>query len=261
MGLTIHYDLKTTFGPKQIVKARQIVEQLRQKALDLPFEEVRDIVEISDPKECDFEYWREKDEDKMWLLIQSQGQIKVQHPDGPSYHSYLSIKPIHIIAFTAWPGEGCEPANFGLCLYPASIKVENKYVPTKLGARWSWHSFCKTQYASQISTEHFLRCHLSVIRMLDYAKTIPSLHTKVHDEGHYWDKRDIQALAQEIGEWNEMIAAMGGMLKDSLGQENVVAPITKFADFEQMEARGRKKLSEKMADGILKVAKEKLKRT
>ena len=33
------------------------------------------------------------------------------------------MKPKHIIAFTADPGEECEPANFGLCLYPAIIFV------------------------------------------------------------------------------------------------------------------------------------------
>jgi len=26
-----------------------------------------------------------------------------------------------MITFTAWPGEGCEESNFGLCQYPAEL--------------------------------------------------------------------------------------------------------------------------------------------
>ena len=45
MGLTVHYELQSTSdSPK---KARQLLEQLRQKALDLPFKEVGEIVEFS----------------------------------------------------------------------------------------------------------------------------------------------------------------------------------------------------------------------
>ena len=52
MGLTIHYGLRsTTRSPKQ---ARELVAHLRGRALDLPFEQVQDIVEFSG-SECDFE--------------------------------------------------------------------------------------------------------------------------------------------------------------------------------------------------------------
>ncbi len=38
-----------------------------------------------------------------------------------------TVNPTRIIAFETWPGPGSEPANFGLCLYPAEIEWE--YTP------------------------------------------------------------------------------------------------------------------------------------
>jgi hypothetical protein len=45
MGLTIHYTLRSTVtGPE---KTRQLVEQLRQAALDLAMSEVSEVIEFS----------------------------------------------------------------------------------------------------------------------------------------------------------------------------------------------------------------------
>ena len=43
--------------------------------------------------------------------------------------SYFKVIPLHIIAFTTVPGDGSEPANFGLCRYPdlvvrVTVKVD-----------------------------------------------------------------------------------------------------------------------------------------
>ena len=105
---------------------------------------------------------------------------------------------------------------------------------------WRWGSFCKTQYASNPEcggVENFLRCHLLVVRMLDHAKELGIL-ADVSDEGDYWSKRDLPALAKEVGEWNEMIAAGAGKLKDWFGAE-VQTTITRFPNFERLEAQGR----------------------
>ena len=67
MGLTLHYTLhSSTRGPKQ---ARELVARLRSRALDLPFEQVHDIVELSGP-ECDFQHRGQNDPNR-WLLIQA----------------------------------------------------------------------------------------------------------------------------------------------------------------------------------------------
>ena len=89
----------------------------------------------------------------------------------------------------------------------------------------------------------FLRCHLTVIAMLDRAKALGCLE-KVSDEGDFWEKRNLPALVEEIGSWNEMIAAFGGKLKDLLGDGalRVEAAITEYPNFEQLEAAGESKL-------------------
>ena len=79
--------------------------------------------------------------------------------------------------------------------------------------------------------------------MLDKAKELGCL-AEVHDEGGFWEKRDLKALVQEIGSWNEMIAALGGRLKDLVGNGplGLEAPITEYQNFEQLEAAGQEKL-------------------
>ena len=67
MGLTVHYSLRSaTRSPK---KAREWVARLRGRALDLPFEHVGDIAELSGT-ECDFEA-RDRGDPHRWLLVQA----------------------------------------------------------------------------------------------------------------------------------------------------------------------------------------------
>ena len=64
------------------------------------------------------------------------------------------------------------------------------------------------------------------------------------DEGGYWDKRDVAALAREVSNWNEMVAGFVGRVNDWIGAAGQAASesqITKFPDFEHLEARGRVK--------------------
>src|SRR5947209_802403 len=150
MGLTIHYSLKATGS---IEDARRLVEQLHQKAQDLPFKKIGKLLELSGPP-CNFEQ-RERDDPDRWLLTQARQMIE---QDGYTYH----VCPTRLIAFSTWPGVGSEPANFGLAKYPGTISShEGKAIATGLGSDWSWASFCKTQYASNPTlggVESFLRC-------------------------------------------------------------------------------------------------------
>jgi hypothetical protein len=237
MGLTIHYSLRSsTRSPK---KARELLARLRGRALDVPFERVDDIIELSGP-ECNYEQY-DREHPSRWLLIQAGAFVDDPRNKGYSY----GVSPTHIIAFSTWPGNGCEEANFGLCRYPATIEVDN---PVRRGQRqkirtrrggWRWGSFCKTQYASNPEVggiQNFLRCHLSVVRMLDHAKELGILQS-VSDEGDYWEKRDIEALAREVGHWNEMVAAFAGQMKDIVGDE-LISAIAAYPDFEHLEAAG-----------------------
>jgi len=89
--------------------------------------------------------------------------------------------------------------------------------------------------------ENFLRCHLAVVKLLDHAKEFGLLKL-VSDEGDYWEKRDIKALAQEVGDWNSMIAGWAGRFKDAFG-DGVVSEITNYPNFEHLEAKGSEKLT------------------
>jgi hypothetical protein len=171
MGLTIHYDLQSdATSPGQ---AGQLVKQLRQAALDLAMSEVGQLVECSGSA-CRFQ--NAQDESLRWLLVQARRLISV----GQAY--YFAV-PTRLFAFSTWPGEGCEVANFGLAAYPEAIETENGELATGLSG-WSWQSFCKTQYASNPDVggiANFVRCHVSVVRLLDRAKAMGILESLIGD--------------------------------------------------------------------------------
>ena len=58
-------------------------------------------------------------------------------------------------------------------------------------------------------------------------------------------RRDIKSIAPMVGEWNKMIAGIGGQLKDQMGSNQVQSEITKFPNFEHLEAEGRAGEAEK----------------
>jgi hypothetical protein len=237
----------------------KLVSQLHQTAHDLPFKELGKIVEVSGDA-CDFNKRDHKDPLR-GALIEASGSLRVKgtHRTGDSY---VTVIPTRVICFSAWPGDGCEESNFGLCQYPAEIFSPNfGKLQTRMSG-WLWKSFCKTQYASNPDcggVVNFLRCHLTLIALLDKAKELGFLY-EVYDEGGFWDKRDVEALVKEIGSWNQMIAAFGGKLKDVLG-DGLECTIAKYPNFEQLEAAGQSTLSpetETLARLIQQVVKERL---
>jgi hypothetical protein len=174
MGLTIHYHLTTTTGDE--AQARKLVQQLRQAALDLPFQHVGEIVELRGDQ-CDWEQ-RPDDDPYRWLLVQAGTHIALpvepwEKRQGVTRH--LDVRPLHVIAFETEPGDGCEAANFGLCQYPGEVSDPGfGRHQTKLKG-WSWRSFCKTHYASDPrcgGLPNFLRCHLGVVALLDEAQRL-----------------------------------------------------------------------------------------
>jgi hypothetical protein len=235
VGLTIQYALHS--DTRSAKEARRLVEELRKRALDLPFQEVGEVVDLKGDA-CQFDRYGQ-DHPHRWLLVQA-GQFVER--EGIHY----TVAPTHVVAFNAWPGEGCEESTFGLCIYPGVLDITDPRTGRARNLRtelkgWNWSSFCKTQYSSSAEAggvPNFLRCHLSVVRMLDHAKQLGIL-AKVNDEGGFWEKRDLQALAREVGDWNEQMAALVGQLKDMFGGD-FQAPITQFKTFEHLEARGRK---------------------
>jgi len=230
MGLSIHYD----FEYHQDYPTK-IINTLRHKALTLPFENVSELGHLVG-SECDYVKVSRENE-WLWLLIQATETIEDKEKREYSY----CVTPIEVIAFRTWPGEGCEPANFGLCRFPSKIEIDNdRSIETGLGTGWHWSSFFKTQYVMQSGIEHFLKCHLMVIKMLDFAKELGILK-RVSDDGEYWKKRSVEELVKEVGEWDAFIAAQVGSLLDKTPEGgHVEAEILKRPDFEHLETEGRK---------------------
>jgi hypothetical protein len=101
-----------------------------------------------------------------------------------------------------------------------------------------------------------------VIHLLDRIAALPTMKVETNDEGKYgrsrytddpwaeqrvytWHegKYDVKALVEEVGEWNEMIAATFGALNDTLKASGsplgIESPISAFPDFERLEFKGR----------------------
>jgi hypothetical protein len=217
VGLTIHYSLQTSLTEPREVEA--LVRSLHQTAGRLPFRRVGSVKEFRD-READFEQSGRDDPDR-WLKIQAHRCLEVGDRS-------VSVKPRHIIAFTVEPGAGCEPANFGFCQFPRHVDVAVRGTPARRYATglagWSWGSFCKTQYASDSNcggVENFLKCHVGLIRLLDFAAAMAGMTVEVDDEAHFWDRRDPKELVNKVGDWNEFVAACAGTIKDLAEREGV----------------------------------------
>ncbi|HLO49391.1 MAG TPA: hypothetical protein VK211_13330 [Kamptonema sp.] len=231
MGLTIHYSLK--LDSLSIELAKEKLTALHEVAVDLPFAQVGEIVEF-EGEDCHFD--RDNRDDRLnFLKLHAYKYVR----DGDSYSSVAASRAI---AFCTWPGQGCEAATFGLALHP-------KQTATDLTG-WSWSSFCKTQYASNPEyggIEHFLKCHLLVIKMLDSAQELGILN-RVSDEGKYWENRNnIQELAECVGNYNALVAAVVGRISNLFGEgskERTYSPISDYPNFEYLEAEGSQKIDE-----------------
>ncbi|RDJ34912.1 MAG: hypothetical protein DWQ19_08745 [Crenarchaeota archaeon] len=307
MGLTVHYTLKYT--GKSPKRPAQLVERMRQLALDLPFDEVTDIVDISGQEIS--QRIEDPNDPLQWLLIQAGDYFTYPWNDRKSQR----INAERAIAFTAIPGPGSEPVNLGLCVYPKEITLDycafedqkfliykeggrpqvntKKYfkwknkdprsiepgprtVPTKFSG-WQWQSFCKTQYASNPACgglANFLKCHISVITLLDRIAELPAMKVTIEDEGKYgpstysddWEEAyaegrqptyvwhpatyNVKTLTQEVGDYNELVASLGGLLKDKAGAA-VKSPIFDYQNFEQLEFKGQKNVN-KFLDALSK---------
>jgi hypothetical protein len=198
MGLTIHYNLKfkgTT------TEAKKILEQLRQRAMDLPFHAVGSLI---DRKDGDCNYDGAYEESLKWFLIQGEGMVTVGNLT-------YCVPAKRLMGFTILVGAGCEPMNVGFGQYPSFIVPDEKRIKTGYTSGvWYWGSFCKTQFASKEECggiPNFLKCHLTVCKLLRYAKSLGVLE-EVNDESDYWTSGDRLALANTVGKWNRGLAEL-----------------------------------------------------
>jgi hypothetical protein len=228
-------------------------------------------MEFKGEKECNFDL-RDREDPLRWFLCQADTHISFKYDRagkpvpvqiGADGSYGRSVLPEHIVGFSTYPGNGSEEANIGLSKFPKTVIVGNRRtgkdhrIKVPDGDGWRWHSFCKTQYANEHGLENFLRCHLSVVAMLDAAKRI-GFEVTVNDESDYFEKRDVHALVREIGEWDQMIAAFGGSLKDAAGVAGMTieSPIFDRKDFEQLEMKGQSQLPPSWNQALQSLIKE-----
>ncbi|NLX98608.1 MAG: hypothetical protein GXY83_20815 [Rhodopirellula sp.] len=120
------------------------------------------------------------------------------------------------------------------------IHGKEQVIPAAHGV---WSSFCKTQYANDPRRggwANFQCAHLSVCAILEHMQRI-GFKVEVSDEGGFWEKRDLAALAQEIGEWDAMLAGLGGVLKDAAEARGVgfESAMSGRPDFERLESQAQ----------------------
>jgi hypothetical protein len=234
VGLTVFYDLRARMPATQ---SRAVVSQLQAAARELPFDQISDLREFTAPSGS-------RRSRKPLLVLSATRAVEYRSPKGEL--RALFVSPEHCTFFTVLV-TGAESASLGLATYRAQVELEDgSSVPTGLDGLYSWHSWCKTQYAALPAcggTPNFLRAHVSLIRLLDRAREL-DLELDVRDDGGYFESRSEERLLAELDSSNRAVAALAGHIKDALSRffqvDVIEAPIIRHPNFEHLEAEGRR---------------------
>lgn len=223
MGLALRWALRLAAG----ADPAPALAELREAALDLPFARVTAL--SRGPGEIVAGDGTAPD----WLHPRSPTRrLKWADPDDGRIRS-SSVDGSEPIGFVAWPGDGCEEVHLTLARFPeryvsGADSIQTGWDPTV----WYGEGFTKTQYASTVSAEHFLRCHTSVVALLDSARELGILGS-ASDDGNYLESRDVRGLLDSVGRHNAIAAGLTGALMDQ-GWDGI-APIGSHPEFEHLE--------------------------
>jgi len=251
MGLTIYYDWKTK---SNLSSARRMIVRFHAIAKKLPFDHVSEIYEQDPP-----------DKKSAFCLYDHsyrQGELYLSRvrPDGEE--ELVRVPALHALFFHVRV-EGGETAPIGLASHPPVVvhhedliernedgseherrlgKGDPVKFPTRRRGYYSWHSFCKTQYAAnpKLGGEaNFLKAHLSLIELLDQIQAA-GVPVRTSDDSRYAKHRDVNRLLRCLRDWDAIVARFAESISDALGDEagSVIAPIKDQPDFEHLEAKG-----------------------
>jgi hypothetical protein len=255
MGLTVYYDLKTK---ADLRAARRLIVKFRTLALKLPFDKVSEIYE-QDPPDGKTAFRPYKDKFR-------QGGLYLPRTREDGQEEVVHVPALHAMFFHAYV-RGSETASIGLATHPPVVlhhedilergedgSVHGRIMgrgdpiefPTRRRGYYSWHSFCKTQYAGnpKLGGEaNFLKAHLSLIELLDQIKAA-DVSVQIRDDTRYARHRDVDRLLRSLRKWDAIIASFAGRFGDALGKDagSLIAPIKQRPDFEHLEAKGIKEL-------------------
>lgn len=242
MGLTLHYDARLPRATP--AAARTLVLALHRRAQALAragqFERVLGV--SSDAEDLDRFA-------AQWLLQAD--------PADPHTTTGLAVVPLAGWIFPVAPGDGCELLWLGLCRYPATVRHGAGEIATRLDRGWRMRAACKTQYAGRHGWEHFRRCHTTAIALLrDFAALGATV--RITDEGGWWPRRSDATLRRTLADYDGLVAALGGALKDAAddGGPAVESPIFAHPQFERLEAEGAARHGEKIAAAVQRIATE-----
>jgi hypothetical protein len=251
MGLTIYYDWKTKTDPPS---ARRMIAKFRAFANKLPFDDVSEIYEQDPPdgksRFCPHDH------------SVRQGDLYLTRKRRDGEHETVHVPGLHAMFFYVRV-VGAESASIGLATHPPVVLHREDIIqrnkdgsergrllgrgepiefPTRRRGYYSWHSFCKTQYAGnpKLGGEaNFLKAHLSLIELLDQIQ-MAGLTVRIRDDSRYARHRDVDRLLRALRNWDAIVARIAGGLGDALGDSSgvLIAPIKERPDFEHLEAKG-----------------------
>ena len=216
MGLHLNWELRLSGS----ISRDDVIASLRdlhEHASSLGFDEMTPIIEGasgSDDDDLTDYFWT-------WARV-------ISRPE-PELGSTLIGDVATATGFAIYPGRRCEGAVFGFL---------HRAEPDGSNAEWFWHHCCKTQYASVVSWDHLLRCHTSLVALLDFAIQ-RGIDVVVRDEGHYWETRDTATLIAAVDNMNRIVAAFAGRLSDAIVVSGLKAGAAIFdhPEFEHLEVR------------------------
>jgi hypothetical protein len=251
MGLTVYYDWKARFDQ---TAARRMIRRFRTLALKLPFDEVSEIFEQDAPAgKTTFRAYEGPFREGTLYLSRKRADGEDELVQVPAQHAMYFVVRV----------EGSESASIGLASHPAVVLHREDVIernddgrecgrvigagdpiefPTRRRGCYSWHSFCKTQYAGhpKLGGEaNFLKAHLSLIELLDQIKQ-SGVNVRMRDDSRYVKHRDVNRLLRSLRSWDAIVANIVGSLSDAIGDQagSLVAPIKDRPDFEHLEAKG-----------------------
>jgi len=251
MGLTVYYDWKTKI---ELPAARRLIAKFRALALKLPFDDVSEVYE-QDPPEGESAY-------RLYDQPFRRGDLYLSRKRADGLEEMVDVPALHALFFHVRV-QGAETAPIGLASHPPVVLHREDVVerntdgsergrrlgqgspvefPTRRRGYYSWHSFCKTQYAGnpKLGGEaNFLKAHLALIELLDQIKAL-GVKVRIRDDSHYAQHRDVNRLLRNLRSWDAVVAKIVGGLGDALGDraQAMVAPIKDRPDFEHLEAKG-----------------------
>jgi hypothetical protein len=255
LGLTIYYEWKTK---ADAAAARRRIEEFRALALGLPFDDVSEIYEQDSPVG-----------ESAFIPYDNpfrRGDLYLSRKRADGERETVRVPATHAVFFAVHV-EGAETASIGLASHPPVVmhrediierKEDGSEIGRKMGAGdpiefptrrrgwYSWHSFCKTQYAGnpKLGGEaNFLRAHLSLIELLDQIEAT-GVNVRIGHDSKYAKHRDVDRLLDSLRSWDAIVATFVGRISDELGDRlgEVVAPIKERRDFEHLEAKGIEEL-------------------